>query len=1489
MMNLRYFYLMFLSFVLQGITLVGAQKKSSDFYQKQETATYLPPQNQAGMDTEEATTSTIKSARKSSSRYAGGSTSSASTGYTGAASSENLMSDIEKEKIQSYVQQNKKNARACKPEEPDNFQMIPGYNIGGMARPTKKAHIRFLQEQGVSLVVTLTPEKLNQKLFAGSSVANFHLPVEDNCAPTDEQVFTEFLTLADTEIAKGHKVVIHCKHGVGRTGTVLAAWLIHHENLHTDQAIKIVNRRLHNAQKSFLRDFYTEQQQSNTAPFELMNFEATEKAAPKKSMDVDVSADQIKPGAIGRKAANLVHLQENLVKAQQALDTQKLGYSVRVPSFVALSTQDAQKQLLTQNIDLQARWRSLKNTYLPENKSSGNKAMYTVLQACSKLCSRGGSLEELTEAIKSASSHKKEKRPSKTHTPIIKSHTKTPKSPLHKSARLPKEVCTFIQEAANKKLRLMVRSSGKEDSDEFSNAGGNESFANVSPTAAAVQKAINGVIASYVSPKSFMQRATAQDLDLFENPYTPVLIQHMVGETLNGAQDAAHVPVGCVVYTQEPFGNTPGVTLVQASFGHNEGVVNSTVATDSFWVDELGNVQAIVKKKPQRLVPTFDQKNYTLEFRPNSTELQTAPTLSHADVRAIKVVADTIHKLYGKPMDIELVFERHTKTIYLVQARPLHVVKTTRPQYIRDTKGLEFLRGTTVNPNDSSVVHITTHKQVIIAPTLNDALTIFNTPGFDTTSILAVIVQGDAEATSHATAIFRGAGKPIFVTQQMNTLQEWLKDQNLSLHLDVQREIITRGQAPTIATGWFTHPIPMKLSITKNKAETKHAFACTENNSGVSNENLIEILKEGNAQSAVAALGSIVHRITTATDIVKKNAQQADSATQVIAQNTLAELEILQEQINITAQNIATSGLTRAPRDIKRLYLIKSLEALLFQQESDQLVNALSYANIETRYKTRSAFVENTNTLLSKPLTTDKTLFRIAHVGYEVAMTPALATRWVAFVAAIANMNDTNKQMFKEMFATFEELGALACWINASFNQKSVARGTNVTKIFTQMIREYTNSASFLKQLKSINTLIDAINPEDWAIPAKFDTLLKEFEKNILQFFVSDDLVKILSGKQNEAFNKTILLPLMGKLIALFDDNLIKTFKGSSQYIGLESQQVINFRRVVTIYFSILEKWSRLIENANPKCMALGYVIQTIPQYIQNMKTALANNTSNNPGEMLPSTDFCVASQTWPNYCKNTKFKLRAKNLEDFFTLTHQNINCIINHQMSSIGMNAIEKPKLFADVEKEVLKVTPPFTSNTMTLIGATFTNNSFSCTYNLPLKVHGETFEIIYNKKIDSVSLVVTIVTDDSREDLLAMVGAITQLSALSGIQLKHVPHIADNEIIFTLEITPKTNINGLKTHLEFINGMTYSKFKSDMQFSVVPKEMFKLLLAYTNEHKAATEELIRAYEVDPKKAPFMSQLVVRTLFASGKYKPTKRSASSTNSTQSNTGNLA
>jgi protein-tyrosine phosphatase len=53
----------------------------------------------------------------------------------------------------------------------------------------------------------------------------YYLPIADECAP-DMGAMEAALAWLEQKIAQGHKALVHCRFGVGRTGTFVSAFLM---------------------------------------------------------------------------------------------------------------------------------------------------------------------------------------------------------------------------------------------------------------------------------------------------------------------------------------------------------------------------------------------------------------------------------------------------------------------------------------------------------------------------------------------------------------------------------------------------------------------------------------------------------------------------------------------------------------------------------------------------------------------------------------------------------------------------------------------------------------------------------------------------------------------------------------------------------------------------------------------------------------------------------------------------------------------------------------------------------------------------------------------------------------------------------------------------------------------------------------------------------------------------------------------------------------
>lgn len=88
-----------------------------------------------------------------------------------------------------------------------------------------KADLEWLRVHGIGAILTLTETPLPDAAVAGYGFVCLHLPVRDMTAPSPEQ-FDAALDFIDRQRASGRHVLVHCLVGQGRTGSILAAYLI---------------------------------------------------------------------------------------------------------------------------------------------------------------------------------------------------------------------------------------------------------------------------------------------------------------------------------------------------------------------------------------------------------------------------------------------------------------------------------------------------------------------------------------------------------------------------------------------------------------------------------------------------------------------------------------------------------------------------------------------------------------------------------------------------------------------------------------------------------------------------------------------------------------------------------------------------------------------------------------------------------------------------------------------------------------------------------------------------------------------------------------------------------------------------------------------------------------------------------------------------------------------------------------------------------------
>ncbi len=122
--------------------------------------------------------------------------------------------------------------------------IIPG-KLAGCPAPGIVASIDYdldlLSRVGITRLITLTEKDLDQDALQRHKLTNTHLPIFDREAPSIGQTHM-LLVRMQKYIAAGDVLAVHCKAGLGRTGTILAAWLIRDGGLSAEGAMARLRR-----------------------------------------------------------------------------------------------------------------------------------------------------------------------------------------------------------------------------------------------------------------------------------------------------------------------------------------------------------------------------------------------------------------------------------------------------------------------------------------------------------------------------------------------------------------------------------------------------------------------------------------------------------------------------------------------------------------------------------------------------------------------------------------------------------------------------------------------------------------------------------------------------------------------------------------------------------------------------------------------------------------------------------------------------------------------------------------------------------------------------------------------------------------------------------------------------------------------------------------------------------------------------------------------
>lgn len=145
--------------------------------------------------------------------------------------------------------------------EPGRLAATPLPGLGGLA----DTDLAALREAGITMLITLTEQDYPQSALTRHGLHNLHFPIAETTAPGTAQA-EALIGQMHALLARGEVLAVHGLRGAGRTGTMLAAYLIKENGLSAQAALEHI-RRLGGQfagsleQEDFLVEFEVQQEQ----------------------------------------------------------------------------------------------------------------------------------------------------------------------------------------------------------------------------------------------------------------------------------------------------------------------------------------------------------------------------------------------------------------------------------------------------------------------------------------------------------------------------------------------------------------------------------------------------------------------------------------------------------------------------------------------------------------------------------------------------------------------------------------------------------------------------------------------------------------------------------------------------------------------------------------------------------------------------------------------------------------------------------------------------------------------------------------------------------------------------------------------------------------------------------------------------------------------------------------------------------------------------
>ena len=135
------------------------------------------------------------------------------------------------------------------------WSILPN-QLAGMPQPQVE-DLSTLHDSGVRTIISLLEDPVGLDEYEKHNFNSMWFPVADHGVPTPDQMM-KLVEYIDKQLNESNSVAIHCKGGKGRTGTILAAYLIA-KGASYEQAMSQIDQAKPNAiKKEFQINFLKE-------------------------------------------------------------------------------------------------------------------------------------------------------------------------------------------------------------------------------------------------------------------------------------------------------------------------------------------------------------------------------------------------------------------------------------------------------------------------------------------------------------------------------------------------------------------------------------------------------------------------------------------------------------------------------------------------------------------------------------------------------------------------------------------------------------------------------------------------------------------------------------------------------------------------------------------------------------------------------------------------------------------------------------------------------------------------------------------------------------------------------------------------------------------------------------------------------------------------------------------------------------------------------